>query len=423
MRCVILDIGGVLELTPATGWTGRWEARLGLAAGSVGRLLADVWEDGEVGALSEEQVRRLVGVRLELDAARVEDFMGDLWAEYLGSANEELIAYVRGLPPRCRVALLSNSFVGAREREAARYGFDALAEQILYSHETGLRKPDPRAYALACDRLEVAPDDCLFVDDVERNVRAARTAGMRAHLFESTEGTIARIAEFSADLPDGARSEAVEQPVQRRRYAVGVQRLDQEAPVTDLAPLLRTEEAPHLPLGAAPLLRGLAQEDAQGALVAVLPEESAHPVRAERADQLLLQVGGADEEVVRRREEGTLPAAYVVAALRLVAQPGEPQAQSGRAEESCEAPDAHRPAHRQDAHALGRQVPAAPLGQRVDGGRVAEPFEEDGRTDGKPGGQLARGVPRPAGRPRQNRRTERRHISHAMSLRRTRPPR
>ena len=43
--------------------------------------------------------------------------MADLWREYLGTANTELIEYARRLRPRYRTGILSNSFVGARERE------------------------------------------------------------------------------------------------------------------------------------------------------------------------------------------------------------------------------------------------------------------------------------------------------------------
>lgn len=194
-RCVILDIGGVLEITPKTGWVGRWEQRLGLAAGAVSRQMGEVWQAGRVGAVSEREVREQVADRLGLDAPQVEAFMGDLWAEYLGTPNEELIAYVRGLRSRCRLGILSNSFVGARERETAAYRFGELVEQILYSHEIGVCKPDPRAFEVACARLEVRPGDCLFVDDVAVNVEAAREAGMQAHVFKDNAKVVARIAD------------------------------------------------------------------------------------------------------------------------------------------------------------------------------------------------------------------------------------
>ncbi|MFD6826791.1 HAD family hydrolase [Streptomyces sp. NPDC060085] len=200
--CVILDIGGVLEITPETGCVQRWEERLGLPLGTVDERLRDVWQAGSVGSISEREVHEQVVARLGLDAPQVEGFMADLWAEYLGTPNEELIAYVQGLRGTCRLGVLSNSFVGARERETALYRFDELVEQIVYSHEIGVEKPDPRAFEAACASLEVRPENCLFVDDLAVNVEAAQAAGMQAHLFEDNARTITRIA---AHLSAGPR--------------------------------------------------------------------------------------------------------------------------------------------------------------------------------------------------------------------------
>ncbi|MFE7804321.1 HAD family hydrolase [Streptomyces sp. NPDC057430] len=200
--CVILDIGGVLEITPATGWVQRWEETLELPLGTVHERMRDVWQAGSVGSISEPEVHEQVAARLGLDAPQVEAFMADLWAEYLGTPNEELIAYVRGLRGSCGLGILSNSFVGARERETALYRFDELVEHIVYSHEIGVEKPDPRAFEAACAGLEVRPESCLFIDDFAVNVEAAQTAGMQAHLFEDNARTITRIA---AHLDAGPR--------------------------------------------------------------------------------------------------------------------------------------------------------------------------------------------------------------------------
>ncbi|MGW6292025.1 HAD family hydrolase [Streptomyces sp. NPDC055058] len=197
--CIILDIGGVLEITPETGWVQRWEERLRLPPGTIHERMRDVWQAGSVGRISERQVHEQAGSRLGLAVPEVDAFMEDLWAEYLGTPNEELIAHVRGLRGRCRLGILSNSFVGARERETGLYGFDELVEQIVYSHETGVEKPDPEAFGAACASLGVRPESCLFVDDAEANVRAARAVGMQAHLFEDNARTIARIAVHLQD--------------------------------------------------------------------------------------------------------------------------------------------------------------------------------------------------------------------------------
>ncbi|MEE1839298.1 HAD family hydrolase [Streptomyces sp. JV190] len=192
-RCVVLDIGGVLEMTPATGWDERWERRLGLPTGSLHRRLDGIWEAGSVGRITEDEVRARVAAVLGLDAVRTDAFMADLWDEYLGSPNEELIAYVRSLRTRCRLGILSNSFVGAREREQKLYGFGDLVDDIVYSHEIGVGKPAAAAFEVTCARLGVRPGDCLFVDDIGANIAAAEAFGMRGILFTDNAETIAGI--------------------------------------------------------------------------------------------------------------------------------------------------------------------------------------------------------------------------------------
>ncbi|MFH8476775.1 HAD family hydrolase [Streptomyces sp. NPDC018000] len=189
-RCVVFDIGGVLEMTPATGWDVAWEQRLGLPPRSMHQRLGDVWDAGSTGTLTEHEVRERVAADLGLDPVQTEAFMADLWDEYLGSPNEELIDYVRTLGSRCRLGILSNSFVGAREREEELYGFGELVDDIVYSHEIGICKPEAAAFEVTCARLGVKPADCLFIDDVAVNVSAAEATGMRGLLFESNAGTI-----------------------------------------------------------------------------------------------------------------------------------------------------------------------------------------------------------------------------------------
>lgn len=193
IRAVIFDIGGVLEITPSLGVTDAWTRRLGLAPGELSERARDVWRGGSVGTLTETQVHEQLGARLGLDEAQVGAFMADIWTEYLGTLNDELFEYFRSLRPRYRTAIISNSFVGAREREQERYGFGDSTDLIVYSHEVGLSKPDPRIYALACERLGISAPEAVFVDDTEEAVAGARAVGMRAIRYESNPQVIAAV--------------------------------------------------------------------------------------------------------------------------------------------------------------------------------------------------------------------------------------
>ena len=190
IQAVVFDIGGVLEITASLVVGESWEARLGLRPGEMDERMGDVWEADGIGKVTEADVNQALKERLGLDERQVEEFNGWLWREYLGTANTELIEYARGLRLRYRTGILSNSFVGAREREQAAYGFVDLVDEIVYSHECGLSKPDPAIYALACERLRVAPAQMVFVDDYGPCVEGARLAGIHAVLFQDNAQAI-----------------------------------------------------------------------------------------------------------------------------------------------------------------------------------------------------------------------------------------
>lgn len=56
-------------------------------------------------------------------------------------------------------------------------------QDIVVSADEKLIKPDPEIYKVLLDRNALAAEKCIFIDDSERNVEAARTLGMHAHHF------------------------------------------------------------------------------------------------------------------------------------------------------------------------------------------------------------------------------------------------
>jgi putative hydrolase of the HAD superfamily len=196
IRAVVFDIGGVLEITPRTGWVERWEGMLQLVPGDLAKRVGEVWRAGSVGTISEAEMERRTAEILGFDQTQLRAFMDDIWAEYLGSPNTELIRYFARLRDRCKTAILSNSFVGAREREHAAYGFGDICDLIIYSHEEGMQKPDPRFYALLPERIGVQPNEIVFLDDGEMCITGARACGIHAILFKDNAQAIAEIEAY-----------------------------------------------------------------------------------------------------------------------------------------------------------------------------------------------------------------------------------
>ncbi|HET9103824.1 MAG TPA: HAD-IA family hydrolase [Solirubrobacteraceae bacterium] len=143
-----------------------------------------------------EEIHARIGRQFGLDPPTVSALMDEVWAEYVGTANAPLLDYVAGLRPRYRLGVLSNSFVGAREREQAAHGFAERFDILVHSHEIGIGKPDPRAYEIVCDQLGVPTSETVFVDDLAVNVRAAEAAGMTGVLMHDTAAVLARLREL-----------------------------------------------------------------------------------------------------------------------------------------------------------------------------------------------------------------------------------
>lgn len=193
---VVFDIGGVLEVNPATGWQDRWTARLELDREEFDRRLGPIFAAGSRGTTTLPVVERVTAAVLGLDERALRAFMDDLWTEYVGTLNDHLARYFASLRPRYRTAILSNSFVGAREREQRLYGFEGMCDVVVYSHEEGCMKPDPRLYRIVCERLRVEPEQAVFVDDRPECAEGARAVGLTAIRFLDNEQVIGELGNL-----------------------------------------------------------------------------------------------------------------------------------------------------------------------------------------------------------------------------------
>jgi epoxide hydrolase-like predicted phosphatase len=196
IQAVIFDFGGVLVRT--FDWRARrgWDARLGMPEGSIYKIVfdSDVAIRASLGQASEDDIWQHAATMLGLDDEQLAEFRRDFWSG--DQLDAELAAFLRGLRPRCKTAILSNAWSGARQVFTEKYGLDRLGDEMIISAEEGLVKPDARIYRLAAERLGVRPEQAVFVDDVEANAEGARTVGMHGVRFETTAKTIAQVREY-----------------------------------------------------------------------------------------------------------------------------------------------------------------------------------------------------------------------------------
>lgn len=198
IRGIVFDIGGVLEYTDPMTFDDQWEKELGLEKGALLNRMVETWRGGSIGTVTLDQVHQKLLDTFGMNPTQLHTYMETMWSAYLGTLNQELYDYFKSLRPKYQTAMLSNSFVGAREREETAYKFSDICDFIIYSHEVGLQKPDPAIYALTCERLGLPPQEVIFLDDREVLIEAAKACGLHGVVFRDNAQAIGEIEAILA---------------------------------------------------------------------------------------------------------------------------------------------------------------------------------------------------------------------------------
>jgi len=167
------------------------EARYGLPAGTIletalawPRLLPAV--TGQV-SRSEwlEGVATVLAPRVG-GAERAHDLVVE-WDAYRGQIVPEVLAFIKEVRAAgVRVGLATNATDDLDEHLAA-LGVGDIFDVVVNSAVIGVHKPAPEFFREACLAVSAPPERCLFIDNDDRNVRAARAAGLSAYRYSKAE--------------------------------------------------------------------------------------------------------------------------------------------------------------------------------------------------------------------------------------------
>jgi putative hydrolase of the HAD superfamily len=113
-----------------------------------------------------------------------------------GRGRPVVVGLLADIPKRYRQAVLTNDatkFLGVGWKDTWEY--KRYFERIVDSLDIGVRKPDPASYTAAVVALGADPARTLFIDDLTANVEGARSAGLQAFRFDTTDPA-ASVAEL-----------------------------------------------------------------------------------------------------------------------------------------------------------------------------------------------------------------------------------
>ena len=187
IQAVIWDFGGVLVRTEDYAPRRALAQRYGMTLGEIEDFVfsGESGDRAQRGEISVEQHWENQRARLDLSPAEFEAFREQFWGG--DRLDTDLVAYIRRLRSDFKTGLLSNAFSDLRRLVAETLKFADAFDEMIISAEVGLVKPDPRIYHLALDRLGIAPEAAVFIDDFSRNVEAARAVKLHAIHFKDPQ--------------------------------------------------------------------------------------------------------------------------------------------------------------------------------------------------------------------------------------------
>ncbi|MGI9624672.1 MAG: HAD-IA family hydrolase [Acidimicrobiales bacterium] len=185
IEAVLFDFGGVITTSPFEKFA-AYEAEAALPAGLIRQINSTDPDSNAWAKLERAEVDRQGFVELFEAEARSLGYAVSA-DRVLGCLETELrpamVEAVRRLSGTYKTAVLTNNLLGASKdgRRTATGDMEAvigIVDVVVESSKTGLRKPEPEFYQLACAMLEVTAQQCVFLDDLGINLKPARAMGM-----------------------------------------------------------------------------------------------------------------------------------------------------------------------------------------------------------------------------------------------------
>ncbi len=184
IKAVIWDFGGVLTTSPFASFA-RFERERRLPRDFIRSInaanhLDNAWARIERGEIDHTAFD--AAFASESRALGHEVRGADVLPLLVGEMRPDMIEALRRIHGRLKTGCITNNLPTAASSDVAglfKAEIMTLFDHVIESAKIGLRKPDPRIYAMMVDALGVEAAACVYLDDLGINLKPARAMGMK----------------------------------------------------------------------------------------------------------------------------------------------------------------------------------------------------------------------------------------------------
>lgn len=207
IKVVIFDIGGVLQLSKTLVRLIQDSHLIGVPAHcghrnkSIHEYLAnklkivlDQWFDvidtayakSIEGKLTEKQVLKIISQNLKINKYKLKKWLVRAYKRNVFLNKDLLKQAIKLKKQGYKIAILSDQWHFSK-RALMPKSLTKHFSPVIVSCEVGVRKPNQKIYSLTLEKLKVMPEECLFIDNQEWNIRPAKKLGMKTILFKDNK--------------------------------------------------------------------------------------------------------------------------------------------------------------------------------------------------------------------------------------------
>jgi epoxide hydrolase-like predicted phosphatase len=222
IKAIIFDLGGVLMTdVPLKEIAGDLSKRFTLPAEKIWTYLypSEPWELLTLGKITEDEywddflkaskISEKLEVRSEKSEVRSQKLKKELKKKVRSSLYplEHTLRIISLLKDHYKLAILSNHSKEWSGYMRQKFDLFKSFDPLIFSCDVGFRKPDPKIYEIALEKLKCDPEECIFIDDKKRNSDGAEKLGMKGIVFEEVSKLIEDLSNFGVKIEPKERRE------------------------------------------------------------------------------------------------------------------------------------------------------------------------------------------------------------------------
>ncbi|MBU3905046.1 MAG: HAD family phosphatase [Nanoarchaeota archaeon] len=194
IKAIIFDFGGVLI---QSGQLEVLSKDFGKKINKDPKYIYDTikkhWEIAKIGTISNSLFWQYVAEEIGCDEMELKEYITGYNKQQI---NRDVLEYIKTLRGKYILAILSNHVNHDFDEELKEYNPKDLFDYVITSANIQMKKPNLEIYIKTAKILNVDPENCIFVDDMENNIIAAEEIGMKGVLFTTLEEVKKKIEEL-----------------------------------------------------------------------------------------------------------------------------------------------------------------------------------------------------------------------------------